>query len=242
MTKHEVLEKVRKLFELGRSPNENEAALAAAKARELLTRYNLSVADLPMDKMRNALEIAEQAVIVGKTLKNWVKGLLVHVADGFECQHLIRRRSDGNPPLLTFIGAETDAQVAVYTFLFLFGELNHMADEALPALKSRNKGWHGGSLRFAYLDGAVRRIGERFKEKSAETREMERRQCSALVVAKTGMIQDYVEATFRHIRKDYCRNRTVSARAFEQGYRDAEDLNLRPGGQGAPELEESRAV
>ena len=36
MTKEEVVSKVRKLFDLSNSPNENEAALAAAKARELL--------------------------------------------------------------------------------------------------------------------------------------------------------------------------------------------------------------
>ncbi len=38
MTREQVALKVRKLFELSNSSNENEAALAAAKARELLSR------------------------------------------------------------------------------------------------------------------------------------------------------------------------------------------------------------
>ena len=59
MTKEEVLSKVRKLFELSNSPNENEAALAAAKARELLARYNLSIADLPTNDANSALAATE---------------------------------------------------------------------------------------------------------------------------------------------------------------------------------------
>ena len=50
MTKEQVVSKVRKLFELSNSSNENEAALAAAKARELLSRYNMSMADLPTEE------------------------------------------------------------------------------------------------------------------------------------------------------------------------------------------------
>jgi hypothetical protein len=41
MTKDEVLSKVRKLFELSNSPNENEAALAAAEAGTPRLEYRL---------------------------------------------------------------------------------------------------------------------------------------------------------------------------------------------------------
>ncbi len=59
MTKEQVVSKVRKLFELSNSSNENEAALAAAKARELLSRYKLSMADLPTDDMKTAVSVTE---------------------------------------------------------------------------------------------------------------------------------------------------------------------------------------
>jgi Protein of unknown function (DUF2786) len=114
MTKEEVLSKVRKLFELSNSPNENEAALAAAKARELLARYNLSIAELPTDEIGSAIAATEASVRVGKAVRNWVKGLLLHVAEGFECQHIIRRRHGCNA-ILSFIGTPADAEVAVYT-------------------------------------------------------------------------------------------------------------------------------
>jgi hypothetical protein len=228
MTREEVLSKVRKLFELSHSPNENEAALAAAKARDLLARYNLSLADVTKDYVNSALAPTELSVNVGRAVRNWVKGLLIHVAEGFECEHIIRRRR-GCDATLSFIGTPADAEVAVYTFQFLYRQLHRLVEQALPRLKQKNGGWSTTALRHAYLDGAVKRIGERFREETQSIRTAERRDCKELVLAKGQMIKTYMITTFPHIRMEYARRRVVSATAFERGYRDAGTINLRPG-------------
>jgi hypothetical protein len=228
MTKEEVLSKVRKLFELSNSPNENEAALAAAKARELLARYNLSIADLPADDPNSLLAPTELSVRVGKAVRNWVKGLLIHVAEGFECQHIIRRRQ-GYDTILSFIGTPADAEIAVYTFQFLYRQLHGFAERALPRLRRENRGWSGASLKSAYLDGAVKRIGERFTEQTQAIRSAERNNCKELVLAKEQMIKNYMATAFPNIRMEYGRRRIVSAAAFDKGYCDAGTISLRPG-------------
>lgn len=228
MTKEEVLSKVRKLFELANSPNENEAALAAAKARELLGRYNLSIADLPTDDANNWLAPTLASVRIGKIVRNWVKGLLFHVAEGFECQHIIRRRR-GADTILSFIGTPADAEIAVYTFQFLYRQLHGYAERALPGLRRENGGWSTSALKSAYLDGAVKRIGERFSEQTQSIRAAERRGCKDLVLAKERMIKDYMAAAFPSVRTEYGKRRVVSAGAFEKGYYDAGTINLRPG-------------
>jgi hypothetical protein len=228
MTKEEVLSKVRKLFSLCNSPNEHEAALATAKARELLFRYNLTVADLPENEMKAAMGAAESSVEMGKVIRNWVKGLLIHVARGFDCEHVIRRRH-GCPTVLSFIGMPSDAEVAVYTFHFLYRQLDHLADQALPKLKRENRGWSTASLRCAYLDGAVKRIGEKFQEQTRSIRDAERHGCKDLVVLKNQMIKQYMASAFDGIKTEYGRRRAVSAGAFEKGYRDAGAVTLRRG-------------
>jgi hypothetical protein len=227
MTKEEVLAKVAKLFELSNSSNENEAALAASKARELLSRYNLTVADLPSEEMRSVICATETSLEVGKVLKNWVKALLIHVAGGFDCEHIIRRRRAAEP-VLTFIGTAADAEVALHTFIFLHRELNRFADKALPRLKRENRSWNTTSLRYAYLDGAVRRIGERLREETRALRQAEQNDCRALVLAKRQIIGDYMAKTFSNIRTEYARRRMVSIDAFEKGYADAGAISLRP--------------
>jgi len=228
MTKEEVLSKVRKLFELSNSPNENEAALAAVKARELLARYNLSIADLPTDDSSSPLAPTEVSVRVGKAVRSWVKGLLLHVAEGFDCQHIIRRRQSSGT-VLSFIGTPADAEVAIYTFQFLYRQLHSFVERALPRLRRENKGWTAVALRSAYLDGAVTRIGERFREQTKIIRAAEGRVCKDLVVAKDRMINNYMAAAYPNIRTEYERKRVVSSGAFEKGYCDAGTINLRPG-------------
>ena len=228
VTKEQVLSKVRKLFELSNSPNENEAALAASKARELLARYNLSIADLPTDDIRSAISPTETSVRVGKAVKNWVKGLLIHVSEGFECQHIIHRRHGSNT-ILSFIGTPADAEIAVYTFQFLYRQLQQLVERALPRLKRENRGWNSVALRHAYLDGAVKRIGEKLREQTNIIRTVENHECKELILAKDQMIEDYMATAFPNIKMEYGRKRVISAAAFDKGYSDAGTINLRPG-------------
>jgi hypothetical protein len=228
VTKEAVLSKVKKLFELSNSPNENEAALAASKARELLGRYNLSIADLPMDEANSTLVPTETSVRVGKAVRNWVKGLMLHVAEGFECQHIIRRRHRSNT-VLTFIGTPADSEVAAYTFQFLYRQVRNLVEQALPRLKRENRGWSAVALRHAYLDGSVKRIGEKLRKQTQPIRAVEHHECKDLVLAKEQMIKNYMATAFSNIRMEYGRRRIVSAGAFEKGYRDADTINLKPG-------------
>lgn len=228
MTKEQVISKVRKLFELSRSSNENEAALAAAKARELLSAYNLTMADLPADRMQDHLNIVESNVHMGRVLRTWVKSLMIHVARGFQCELIIRRRY-GKEPVPAYIGTVADSQVAAYTCVFLHRELTRLAENALPELRRENKGWHTISLRHSYLEGAVNRIGERFREQTEDLRRAEESTCKELIPAKDRMIRTYLEHTFDCIRKEYPKSRTLSLAAFRQGYDDAGCVNLSPG-------------
>jgi hypothetical protein len=228
MTKEQIVSKVRKLLELSNSSNENEAALAATKARELLSRYNLSMADLSTDDIKSSIAVTEAAVGVGRVVRNWVKGLLVHVSCGFDCEHIIRRRHGSNP-FLTFIGTAADAEIAVYTFRFLYRELTRLVERALPKLQRENRFWNTASLRYAYLDGAVKRIGERLQTQTQVIKAAERRGCKDLVLAKEQLIKSYMADTYPNIRMENVRRRVISADAFDRGYRDAAAINLAPG-------------
>ncbi len=230
VSKEEVVSKVRKLFELSKSSNENEAALALARAREMLSKYNLSMADLTVDEMQGCLEVTVGSVEAGKVLRLWVKALFFHVARGFQCENLVQRRHNA-APLITFIGTAEDVQVALEAFQFLYRELNGLADRAVPRLKRETRGWSAASLRYAYLEGAVTRIGERFEEETQAVRTVEGEKCRDLVVVKDDMIQDYIHKTFPGMTRLYHRPRTVSAHAYEKGYHDGGSVPLSHGDQ-----------
>ncbi|MEW6350657.1 MAG: DUF2786 domain-containing protein [Thermodesulfobacteriota bacterium] len=234
VTKEEVVSKVRKLFELSRSPNENEAALALARAREMLSKHHLSMADLTVEEMQGSLDVTSASVEAGKVLRVWVKALLYHVAKGFDCENLIQRRFNA-APLVTFIGTAEDVQIALAAFQFLFRELTGLADRALPVLKREARGWSATSLRYAYLEGAVTRIGERFREETRAVRTVEGEKCRDLVVVKDDLIQRYLHKTFPGMTRMHHKPRTVSAHAYEKGYHDGGAVPLGRGDGTGPE-------
>jgi len=53
----DIIEKIQKLLALANSSNENEAKLAAAKAQELLIKYNLSMSQIETDENRYEMEL-----------------------------------------------------------------------------------------------------------------------------------------------------------------------------------------
>ena len=52
-----ILDKIRKLLALSKSPNENEAAVALAMAQELMLRYNIDNIDLEQESTEDIIEI-----------------------------------------------------------------------------------------------------------------------------------------------------------------------------------------
>jgi hypothetical protein len=226
LKKEDIIAKVKKLFDLSTSSNENEAALALAKARGILSKYNLSMADLPADEIKDAVDITTASTEVGKVLRRWVKVLLAHVATGFQCESLIQRQI--GPPLVMFIGTPADSAVALQSFSFLHKELNRLADIALPQIR-RELGGHGKvSLRYDYLEGATSRIGVKFRNEIQHFQETEAVTCKDLVLVKDRMIKDFMKKTFPNTIKIKNKPRHGSVDAFNRGYRDAGGVKIRP--------------
>ncbi|MBE9054374.1 DUF2786 domain-containing protein [Nostocales cyanobacterium LEGE 11386] len=69
-----VADKIKKLLSLSQSPNESEAFAAFSKAQEMLTRYNLTMADLADSTPQ---EIEEQIINESQRQSSW-KGILLN--------------------------------------------------------------------------------------------------------------------------------------------------------------------
>lgn len=111
-----ILEKLRKLFALGQSPNQHEAELAMAKANTIMQEHQISMTDIDL---KEAGEMSREDVTVAKgegAVRHWVYKLArasAQLYDG-ECASSLRK-SD-----ITFIGTSTDIEAMKMTFVHLF--------------------------------------------------------------------------------------------------------------------------
>ena len=83
--REKVYDKVRKLLALSTSPNEHEAALAAERARELLDKYQISLAEVDSAEFTEIIE--GEGIKTGySSPRQWLHTLAMSTAKAFDCK------------------------------------------------------------------------------------------------------------------------------------------------------------
>jgi hypothetical protein len=228
MTREEAISKVQKLLNLSQSSNEHEAAVAATKAREILSQYNLSLATLPHQVVNTTLGIVEHELETNTIDGYWVTDLLTHVARGFHCETFRRLATQTNKTLFIFIGTSLDAETAATIFLFLKNRLEALVNKKLDCLKQENPGWNEILLRMSYLEGAAERLGERVDDEVLKIKNEERKHCQDLVVLKSKNLNTYMKENHPKVKINvvFRDELKLCPKAYSVGYTDAENLTI----------------
>lgn len=132
-----IVEKVQKLFALGTSSNEHEAASAVAKAQSLMAAYDLSMESIDNLKSDPRTSIAKGGNVVKTTAgkpDGWKAQLFEYVARTSDCRTAYRyeyeETSSGRQRAVKhgyLIGFKHDVEQAGYAFSFLVGEIERLA-------------------------------------------------------------------------------------------------------------------
>ena len=226
-----LMERIDKLLELSSSPNEAEAAAAAAKVRELLVKYNLEIEDVRGKSAKPDARIVLEKVVPPKNgrRQQWEAALQSAIADAYFC------RAVHSQLKFYFIGEEADVEVAAFTFSQLQARLETMAAEAthkhgiwyqeMTGVSSR---WatgdhHPKAWRTNWLRGAV----EGIRAKLHEELRKDTNQVTALVRVKSQAIELYVSQL--HPRLTYYDMSPTGGAGYRDGYNTGRSMNINPG-------------
>jgi uncharacterized protein YoaH (UPF0181 family) len=231
--KEKLIDKIRKLMALSHSPNEHEAALAAARAREILDKYDLSLTEVEM----NDEEIIEHRVDTGtRKTPLWMGRLAVSVSRAFNCKVF---RVYG---IMVFCGTKVDTQVAEYTYMFLFRTVKRLSKEHKASLEksgiweTRYKGYGSRTYMQSYALGVVNAIDQKLREFVQSKERMQKYEDyknatgKDLIVIKNNAVDRYVSKlrlrrTRSHANLDYS--------GFSAGQRDGRNVQIHHGINGA---------
>jgi hypothetical protein len=207
------IEKVKKLLRLSKSSNEHEAALAAAKAQEFLSAYNLTEVDCREEEPKQKAGMAATATV--KNPAEWIVVLAASVAKAFDCQSL-----HSTCGYTLFVGAGLDFHVANCTFAFLYRKVNGLAARYMNAPHKKGMGrGRRSKTRRSYCLGLVEVIAGKLAQQSAETPLTS----AALVSAKRALIARTVEAL--NISREERELKISNGRAYRAGLRDGESVD-----------------
>lgn len=210
MDKDIVVGRVRKLLNLSASANEHEAVAAAAKAQELLSKYNLKMSEIPSHD-QSAMKAEESRVRVRKRADEWMHVLSIYTAKAFDCDYY---HTSGVYGHMVFIGVGADSEVCAWTYEYIYTQLKRMVTKKYGRLTKSNR-----LKRESYLRAAVCSVGERL----LATKKLNKITSEALVPVKRGAIdalmpKDIRERKFRAVAADFS--------ASSDGRRDGETIPL----------------
>jgi hypothetical protein len=154
----QVLDKVKKLLALAKSPSEAEAAAALAKASVLLAKYGLSMAEVQQEE-----DVQEAVLLEKKRLRVWESYLVSVVCKATFTEALHYRTQAVGRILL--IGREVNIVTARELFTYLHRVILILGRTYSPEIA------HVDSFR----QGLVQRIGERLAEQYREGQDTDQR-------------------------------------------------------------------
>ena len=212
-----ILERIRALLAMGGDvSSEHEAAIALKRARSLMDKHQVTLADI---ENLNDDSFGEAEHTTGsRQQKTWISGLAIKIAKLNDCIVGIKTRySRQDQVVYVFKGFAEDSQVCDFMLVYLVDTCNRLynRDKARLGLK-------GISDKNDYLLGLVKGLGERMDEMIAERQSAKASDGRSLVVLKKAMVEEeFGEAKYRKTR----RYRAAGA-GYEAGKKAAKDVHL----------------
>jgi hypothetical protein len=222
MTQQEAIRKALGCLKLANSSNANEAALAAAKAQEIIDRYQLDISSAEYDSQEDARD-KEPITDFGysdplESMKyNWACWIRLTrcVAIANSCRTVMLHQERGS--IIKIIGRPSDVSAARYLYGYFKAEVNRLLEEYC---KGHGRQWAG---QFAL--GVVDAISEKLSSQREATFQTMRKEQGnnplALVKLNTAIAkmekrgQDV--SAWMNSNLNLCRGRSVGGTATHEG-------------------------
>tara|TARA_Y100000114_G_C11730088_1_gene313074 strand:- start:226 stop:984 length:759 start_codon:yes stop_codon:yes gene_type:complete len=128
----QILEKIQKLLALSTSPNEHEAALAAAKASELMIAHDINASQLIDNTVDE--DVRQSEFKYGSTRDSqWKSVIAAGVAELNMCEHW--RTKSGKNTHFTFLGKPSRTELCKQTLDYLCGAVTRMLEDHISKIR-----------------------------------------------------------------------------------------------------------
>lgn len=183
-TLKEVIAKIQKLLKLSESKNHHEAALATAKAAELMLKYQIQQMDLNTEDSDQAeLNLSTYTLFEnpGKNRAIWKEQIAFALGSMFGC--CVYLSNNG----LKLYGSQNDSQTVTYLFLLICREVDAYCDElwmryGQHQVNHLGEKFHGKTWKSSFRLGCVTEISNRLRAKRKDIISEQSSNSHALVV------------------------------------------------------------
>jgi len=130
-----IQDKIKKLLALSESENQHEAELAMKRAQDLMTKYNIEMAEVLIDISPS--DITEEKVSIRGAARSWVATLALSCGNMFDCKTVQLR---GTRVHVKFYGSRENIQSAAHLYRHLYKSWMHIARHDYKIYSNTNEG------------------------------------------------------------------------------------------------------
>lgn len=216
MSMQEVIEKIRKLLNLGASSNENEAQSAMLMAQKLMAQYHIEISqveDAPVDHT-----VIEEKADKKPHRTKWKRALASVIAKNFQCEHYMRGHGSYET---IFLGKKDNLEICkqVYSASVKFIDIHF-------ALWWNGEGkwdWDGSekplaqsiAMKDSYARGFIRKLNEKFEEQKVQA---EKEGWGLVLVKDVDVVNQMNKIHFSGTLSNNASS--INLNAVQQGYSD----------------------
>lgn len=217
-----IKEKIRKLLALASGGNENEAALALAKAQELMTIHRLSQIDIELSGKIVDSPIIEDInpIIEGGRVPSWKFRLVGALAKHNNCSVLKfagMGTSAKRETQIRIFGRSEDIDIVRYMLAFIVVELTRISSIA-------NMG-QGHRYADSWYNGAVVGINNRLNECRVKLEETTNKFALIKLDNKLQQVDEYINNKYK-VSTCKSSNKTFNHEAYNSGYNTGKLMNI----------------
>lgn len=164
--KAKILDKIKKLMRLSQSSEPHEAALALQRAKELMDKYQISLADVVLSDIKESAGSAMK----NESIKPYQAALLDGICRLFTCEAIIdydcklQGYNYAFKAKPVFIGIDPNPEIAAYCFDVLVTQLEKSRAEYLKTISKRfkkaNRTRRADDFAFGWASGVLRTVKE----------------------------------------------------------------------------------
>lgn len=188
--KEKAIDRIKKLLALSKSPNENEAAAALAKAIEICLEHDISIVDVEAIPQNETIEHKDICAMRQKT-PAWEMQLSNGLARLFGCRVLITGYIEYGIKVskLQFVGYTSDVEICTYVYEYLKRQASRITKEHIKTkiFRKRTRKEH---YRECYLEGIV--LAVLYKARQLYEKQHCNDQTPGLIVSRGALIDKYL--------------------------------------------------
>lgn len=218
--KEKIIDKIQKLLRLSTSPNEHEASLALQRAHELLSKYNLSTADLKEES-----PVSHKDQKFGQSHGDQDRYIVMLLVDHFEVE-LIRIRYPGAQKIMGncfhIIGEKHSIIIAEHVFEYLRSTFRRMWKiRAQTLTKKRMRRKTVSRIRQSYYYGIWYTLDAALIAAKPVVPPGE-----GLIVSKSDALKKYIIDNFKTTTSNKVMRRKLHDAGFLEGRSDGKNISI----------------